>query len=87
MLLKSMKHMRDQGEQAIYRIRVKGTLDPCWSEWFDGMEVTPKERGETLLAGPVRDQAALHGLLVKIRDMGMLLLSVERIDASSTGSV
>jgi hypothetical protein len=79
--------MHDQDEQTIYRIRVKGTLDPCWSEWFDGMAVTSHEDGVTLLSGPVRDQAALHGLLVKIRDMRMLLLSVERIDASSAGSV
>ena len=82
-----MKHFRDNGEQTIYRIRIKGILDPSWSEWFDRMEVTPQESGETLLAGPVRDQAALHGLLVKVRDMGMLLLSVERIDASSAGTV
>ncbi|MDX1416398.1 MAG: hypothetical protein R3293_19520 [Candidatus Promineifilaceae bacterium] len=82
-----MKHMRDQGKQTFYRIRIKGILDPCWSEWFDGMEVTPQESGETLLAGPVRDQAALHGLLAKVRDMGMSLLSVERIDASSARTV
>lgn len=79
--------MQGREEQTIYRIRVREILDPCWSEWFDGMEVTPQEGGETLLTGPVRDQAALHGLLVKIRDMGILLLSVERTDASSAGTV
>ena len=82
-----MKHMPDQGEQTIYRISIKGTLDPCWSEWFDGMAVTAQESGVTLLCGPVRDQAALYGLLVKIRDMGMLLLSVDRIDAYSAETV
>jgi hypothetical protein len=79
--------MKSREEQAVYRIRVREILDPGWSEWFDGMEVTPQESGETLLTGPVRDQAALHGLLVKVRDMGILLLSVERVDASSAGSV
>jgi hypothetical protein len=79
--------MQSREEQAVYRIRVREILDPGWSEWFDGMEVTPQESGETLLTGPVRDQAALHGLLVKVRDMGILLLSVERVDASSAGSV
>ena len=80
-----MKHIQNQGKQTIYRIRVAGLLDPCWSEWFDGMTVTPQKSGETLLLGPVRDQPALHGLLVKVRDMGLILLSVERVDNPSTG--
>lgn len=80
-----MDRRQNHFESTIYQIRVKGLLDPCRSEWFDGMTVTPQNSGETLLTGPVRDQAALHGLLVKVRDMGLPLLSVERVDASPTG--
>jgi hypothetical protein len=63
-----------------YEIRVKGVLDRGWSAWFDGLEVTSDERGQTTLAGPVTDQAALHGLLAKIRDLGLELLVVRRTD-------
>jgi hypothetical protein len=62
-----------------YQIKVQGILDEKWSEWLDGMTVTPLDSGETLLSGPVRDQAALYGLLVKIRDLGLPLLSVKRL--------
>lgn len=60
-----------------YRIRVKGHLGPEWSSWFDGMAVEPQAGDETLLTGPAADQAALHGLLNKVRDLGLPLLSVE----------
>ena len=63
----------------IYRIVVRGVLDASWSEWFDGLTVTPQANGESWLAGPVADQAALHGLLDRIRDVGLELLSVEQI--------
>ena len=59
-----------------YRIRLKGQLGPEWAEWFEGLAVTLEEDGSTLLTGPLVDQAALHGLLKKIRDLGMPLLSV-----------
>ena len=59
-----------------YTIRVKGHLDPRWSEWFQGLTVTQTESGETVLSGPVPDQAALHGVLNRIRDLGLRLLSV-----------
>ena len=62
---------------AIYHIRVKGTLDPMWSDWFDGFSITSPEKHQTLLSGPVVDQAALHGLLAKINDLGLPLLSIE----------
>jgi hypothetical protein len=62
----------------VYQVRVKGSLDKEWSEWFDGFTVTPNTSGETLLTGVVADQAALHGLLNKIRDLGLPLLSVKR---------
>jgi hypothetical protein len=64
--------------QAVYRIRVQGVLDESWSDWLDGLAIEPQARGETLLTGPIRDQAALHGLLNKIRDLRLPLLCVER---------
>lgn len=59
-----------------YEIRIKGILDEKWSDWFDGFTITHQEN-ETLLAGPVPDQGALHGLLAKIRDLGLPIRSVE----------
>ena len=61
---------------AQYEIRVRGVLDSQWSTWFEGMAITSDVPGQTLIAGPVTDQAALHGLLAKIRDLGLPLLSV-----------
>jgi hypothetical protein len=63
-----------------YEIRVKGVLGSSWSAWFDGLRVTSVEPGQTTIAGPVADQAALHGLLAKIRDLGLELLEVRRTD-------
>jgi hypothetical protein len=65
---------------ARYEIRVKGELDPRWSAWFEGLQVSSDEPGQTLIAGPVADQAALHGLLAKVRDLALPLISVRRID-------
>lgn len=59
-----------------YEIKVKGLLDPHWSDWFAGLQVTHLERDETLLAGPLLDQSALHGLLERIRDLNLSLISV-----------
>jgi hypothetical protein len=68
-------------EPACYELRVQGVLDPRWSAWFDGLTVTSEPDGATtLIAGPVIDQAALHGLLAKIRDLGLPLLEVRRLD-------
>jgi hypothetical protein len=67
-------------EPARYELRVQGVLAPRWSAWFEGLQVSSDERGQTTIAGPVADQAALHGLLAKIRDLGLPLLSVRRID-------
>lgn len=69
---------REFGKPRIYQIRVKGVLGEAWSDWFDGLTVTPQD-DETLLTGPVRDQAALHSLLARIRDLGLPLLSVRRV--------
>ena len=68
-------------KRGVYQIRVKGKLDQKWSDWFDGFTITPQADDETLLTGPVPDQAALHGLLGKIRDLGLPLLLVKRVDA------
>jgi len=62
-----------------YRIKLKGHLDHKWSDWFEEMDIS-NEGGETILTGPVADQAALHGLLIRIRDLNLTLLSVEQID-------
>jgi hypothetical protein len=59
-----------------YEIRVKGHLDPSWSDWFDEMMIIHEDTGETLLAGMLADQAALHGLLTRVRDLGIPLVSV-----------
>jgi hypothetical protein len=66
-------------EPTIYQIRIKGHLDSQWRDWFDNATITLEENGNTLLNCPVVDQAALHGLLKKVRDLGMPLLSVNRI--------
>ena len=61
-------------------IRIKGHLDDRWADWFEGLTITREDNGETRLTGPVVDQAALHGLLKKVRDLGMPLVSVNRIE-------
>ena len=63
----------------IYQIRVRGHLGERWAEWFDGMRITNEASGEAVLAGPVADQAALHGLLAKVRDLGLPLIAVSRV--------
>jgi len=67
-----------------YRIKLKGHLDPEWSIWFEQMAISTGD-GETILTGPVADQAALHGLLIRIRDLNLTLLSVERIEPVQQG--
>ncbi len=62
-----------------YQIRLQGHLHGEWTEWFAGMSVTVEANGDTLLTGPVADQAALHGLLRRVRDLGMPLLAVRRM--------
>jgi hypothetical protein len=63
----------------VYQIRIEGHLGPKWTDWFGDVSITLEDNGETLLTGPVVDQAALHGLLRKIRDLGMPLISAIRV--------
>ncbi len=70
----------DPNEPGTYQIRIKGHLSPQWADWFDGLTITLQDDAETLLTGPVVDQAALHGLLKKLRDLGIPLLSVNQIE-------
>jgi hypothetical protein len=66
----------DPSQPKVYQIRLKGHLGSQWADWFGGLTITLEEDGNTLLTGPVVDQAALHGLLKKVRDLGMPLVSV-----------
>ena len=66
----------DPRQPMVYHIRIQGHLGSEWTDWFEGLTLTREDNGETLLHGPVLDQAALHGLLRKVRDIGLILLSV-----------
>jgi hypothetical protein len=69
----------DHHEPELYEIRLKGHLDDRWADWFEGLSFTHESNGTTILCGPVVDQAALHGLLKKVRNLGIPLLSVMRV--------
>jgi hypothetical protein len=69
----------DPSHSLVYEIRIKGHLGREWTDWFEGLTITLEVNGETLLTGPLADQAALHGVLKKVRDLGMPLLSVGRV--------
>ena len=70
----------------IYQIRIKGHLGSQWTDWFEGLTITLEEDGDTLFTGPVIDQSALHGLLKKVRDLGMTLVSVNQVQCNETHS-
>ena len=71
----------------VYQIKIEGHLGRQWTDWFGGLSITPVEDGHTLLTGPVVDQAALHGLLKKVRDLGMSLVSVNRVEPGQADTV
>ncbi len=68
---------------AVYRIRLRESLESAWSEWFDGLEVMQEADGGTVLTGMVTDQAALHGIIRKVRDLGLTLVSLQRMEGGS----
>ena len=74
-----MSHTSNSDQPVVYEIRIAGHLPPQWSDWFAGFTVTLEPDGTTLLSGPLVDQAALYGLLKKVRDLGMPLVAVNRI--------
>ena len=78
-----MTNGREFSQPARYEIRVKGRLEPRWSEWFDGLHLVQHAADETTLTGLVADQPALHGLLAKVRDLGLPLLSVIRVEEAA----
>lgn len=77
----------DPSQPLIYQIKIKGQLGLQWLEWFEGLAITLEDNGCTLLTGPVLDQAALDGLLRKVRDLGMPLLSVIYLTSAQTGVI
>jgi hypothetical protein len=74
----------DPRQPIIYHIKIQGHLGSEWTDWFGGLSITLSDNGETLLHGPVVDQAALHGVLRKVRDLGMPLISVNRLKPGQT---
>ncbi len=76
----------DPGQPAIYQIRLKGQLGAQWAGWFGGLTLALAENGDTLLTGPVADQAALHGLIKKVRDLGIPLVAVNRVQLNEPRS-
>ena len=70
----------DADEPLVYQIKIKGHVGSQWTDWFQGLSITLEDNGDTLLTGPVVDQAALHGLLRKVRDLGLILISVCRVE-------
>jgi hypothetical protein len=71
----------------VYQIRIKGQLDSHWTDWFEGLTIRLEDNGDTVLIGPVVDQAALHGLLRKVRDLGMPLVSVSPVENGQTDAL
>jgi hypothetical protein len=69
----------DPDQPVVYQIRIKGHLGRRWTDWFEGLTITQEDNGETILTGLVADQAALHGVLRKVRDLGTPLISVTRV--------
>ena len=77
---KDLKHKSDHHQKLIYQIRIKGHLKPDWSDWFGQAVITQDDEGHTLITGLATDQAALHAWLRKVRDLGLPLISVQRLE-------
>ena len=82
--LNDLEPETDPGQSTIYQIRVKSHLGSGWTDWFEGLTITLEDNGDMLLTGPLIDQAALHGLLKKVRDLGMPLVSVNPVQCNET---
>ena len=87
MISRKNKKMPVPDQTSVFQIRIKGHLGHQWTDWFDGMAITLEDDGNTLLTGPVADQSTLHGLIKKVRDLGMPLVSIDsglpdRVDIS-----
>jgi len=76
----------DPGRPQVYQIRIKGHLGHQWTDWFEGLSIQLTDDGETLLTGPLADQAALHGVLKKVRDLALPLVSVSSVKSSQVDS-
>jgi hypothetical protein len=85
-MVKNLNSHNDPGKPQVYQIRIKGHLGHQWTEWFEGLSITLTDNGETLLTGPLIDQAALHGVLKKVRDLALPLVSVNRLKPSQEDS-
>ncbi len=83
-MLNDLNPRTDQDQPMVYQIRIQGHLPPEWSDWFEGLNISLEENGETLLTGPILDQAGLFCLLRKVRDLGMRLVSINLVEASQT---
>jgi len=86
-MLNKRNRKTNSSQPKIYQIRLRGHLGLQWTEWFWGMSIKPEDNGDTLLTGPVVDQAALHGLLRKVRDLGMPLVSVNLVENSQADAL
>jgi hypothetical protein len=76
--------MKDTSNNDIYEIRLKGHLNESWVDWFDGVTFTHEDDGTTTLIGNIKDQSALHGLLKRVRDLGLPLISVNQVESGET---
>lgn len=81
-MLNKIKQKTDSSQAISYQIRLKGHLNREWTDWFGGLTITLEEDGNTLLTSPTIDQAALHGLLKKVRDLGLTLISVNPLESN-----